>query len=77
MYYSVAVRRNKISGEEANVLYQSLIKFPKGNSAHYCGMRKHLQTTVYVLCNSAVVLNKSGKAGSAFEERWVSKANVM
>jgi len=40
-------------------------------------MRKELQTIVYFLCNSAVVLNKSGKTGSACEERWDSQANIM
>ena len=81
MYYSVAVRKKEISGEEAECPPIPLLIFPvsvfnkvsKGNSADYCGMRKDLQTTVYVLCNSAFVLNKSGKTGSAWEERWVAK----
>lgn len=78
VYYSIAscVKRG-ISREEAEGLYRSSIKRSEDNSAYYCGMRKHHDTTAYVLCNSAVVLNKSGKTGSACEESWVSHASIM
>jgi hypothetical protein len=44
--FSVAVRKKEISGEEAEELYQSSMKFSKENSVQYCGMRKQLQTSV-------------------------------
>ena len=70
MFYSVAVRKEEKRKRRA------CIKCSKGNSAHYCGMRKQLQTNVYILCNSAVVY-KSGKTGSACEESWVIQTNIM